>query len=123
MNLVNATGKGGRILKEDILKFLNISSEDSNDVQKMKNAEKVDVPKFETPIKQRVPEKQPLGEDKTVPVSGYTKVMVRTMTAALVIIILENICIHLLKSIFISMIFYFLYCRKYLILCIAMKLI
>lgn len=85
MNSINATGKGGRVLKEDILKFLNISSDDSNDVQKMKKAEKVEVPKPKTTIKQTNLENKPVGKDKTVPVSGYTKVMVKTMTAALVI--------------------------------------
>lgn len=81
MNLsdISSTGRGGRVLKEDILKHLNISSEDSNNVELMKDAKPKQAPQptktIPTPLAK---------EDKVVPITGFTKAMVKTMTASLV---------------------------------------
>lgn len=77
---MKSTGRGGRVLKEDVLKFLNISSEDSNDVNKMKKAEKL-----KTLSVAQTPHLKSIGQDKTLPITGYTKIMVKTMTTSLVI--------------------------------------
>ncbi|XP_077292714.1 dihydrolipoamide branched chain transacylase E2 isoform X2 [Arctopsyche grandis] len=78
LSTVNSTGRGGRVLKEDVLKFLNISSEDSNDVNKMKKAEKRN-----TLYVAQTPHLKSIGQDKTLPITGYTKIMVKTMSTSL----------------------------------------
>lgn len=78
---ITSTGRGGRVLKEDILKHLNISSEDSNNVQKMKEAK----PTFAPQTIKTIP--APLANgDKVFHITGFTKAMVKTMTASLVIL-------------------------------------
>lgn len=80
---MHATGKGGRVLKEDILKHLNISSEDSNDVSKMEKIKQSPIlPKQQiTSYRETNAE---VGEDKVVPIKGYMKAMVKTMNSSLV---------------------------------------
>ncbi|XP_071449240.1 lipoamide acyltransferase component of branched-chain alpha-keto acid dehydrogenase complex, mitochondrial [Hetaerina americana] len=74
LSTIPGTGKDGRILKEDIIAFLNEQS--------------FPLKKTEIPVPQ-VPYVMPpsvtgdIVSDKTVPISGFTKVMTKTMNAAL----------------------------------------
>lgn len=80
LSTVKATGRNGRVLKEDVLGFLNISSDKSNEVpvDMSTTARTQEVP-F-TPAKAKI---EPVLEDKTVPVTGFTKAMVKSMTEAM----------------------------------------
>jgi hypothetical protein len=60
------------------LNFLNISSEDSNDIKKMKEAAPVQPKVISSKVEKLIT------EDKIVPVGGFTKAMIKTMTASLV---------------------------------------
>lgn len=69
MSKVNGTGKDGRVLKEDILRFLG------------------QIPEAATSTSSSTPSSAPVrmspGEDKIVPVQGYTRAMIKSMSEAL----------------------------------------
>ncbi|CAF4778599.1 unnamed protein product [Pieris macdunnoughi] len=73
LNSVPATGRNGRLLKEDILAYLNITSDKSNEVPDLPNE-----PVVEVKSKPEI-----ILEDKVVPVTGFTKAMVKSMTEAM----------------------------------------
>lgn len=80
LSTVNATGRNGRLLKEDLLSYLNISADKSNDVPKSDfSVETISIPVTEASAKAEI-----LLEDKKVPVTGFTKAMVKSMTEAMV---------------------------------------
>lgn len=79
LSTVNATGRNGRLLKEDLLSYLNISADKSNDVPKSDfSVETISIPVTEASAKAEI-----LLEDKKVPVTGFTKAMVKSMTEAM----------------------------------------
>ncbi|XP_041976451.1 lipoamide acyltransferase component of branched-chain alpha-keto acid dehydrogenase complex, mitochondrial [Aricia agestis] len=69
LSTVNATGKNGRLLKEDLLSHLNMSSDNSNIVPEPSQIKAATV--------------ETVAEDKTVPITGFTKAMVKSMTEAM----------------------------------------
>ncbi|KHJ99635.1 e3 binding domain protein [Oesophagostomum dentatum] len=73
---VRGTGKDGRVLKEDVMKFLGQVKEDYHPGTTNIRAS----PAFGARI---VKEYAPLTEDRVVPIRGYTRAMVKTMTEAL----------------------------------------
>lgn len=79
MSKVNATGRSGRVLKEDILAHLNISSDKSNEISNTTSVEAMAIPLMQAQARTEV-----LLEDKTVPIGGFTKAMVKSMTEAMV---------------------------------------
>ncbi|KAI6234149.1 Dihydrolipoamide acetyltransferase component of pyruvate dehydrogenase complex [Aphelenchoides fujianensis] len=72
---VDGTGKDGRVLKEDILKFLGGSeAKDARDQR----------PSSDSATAPKAPAFTPkLTEDKVVPIRGYTRAMIRSMSEAL----------------------------------------
>ncbi|XP_039748694.1 lipoamide acyltransferase component of branched-chain alpha-keto acid dehydrogenase complex, mitochondrial isoform X2 [Pararge aegeria] len=78
LSSVNATGRNGRVLKEDVLSHLNITSDKSNDVlDKVLSVEAISIPTTTTATAEFVL------EDKIVPVTGFMKAMVKSMTEAM----------------------------------------
>ncbi|CAJ0606416.1 unnamed protein product [Cylicocyclus nassatus] len=74
---VKGTGKDGRILKEDVLKFLGQVSEDYQPgATNIRSS-----PAFGA--RPAVKEYAPLTEDRVVPIRGYTRAMIKTMSDAL----------------------------------------
>lgn len=88
LNTVKATGRNGRILKEDILSHLNIDSDGSNEVPVLTSAKEVpdltSVKAMAIPIARAQAKIEVLLEDRVVPVTGFTKAMVKSMTEAMV---------------------------------------
>lgn len=78
LSTVKATGKNGRILKEDMLSHLNMSSDSSNDTIDDTSIRAVEMPVYQTA------KVEMLLEDRVVPISGFTRAMVKTMTEAMV---------------------------------------
>ncbi|XP_026729322.1 lipoamide acyltransferase component of branched-chain alpha-keto acid dehydrogenase complex, mitochondrial [Trichoplusia ni] len=78
LSTVKPTGKNGRILKEDMLAHLNIDSDASNIVPDATTVKAVEIPVTKAQAKVEV-----LLEDRVVPVSGFTKAMVKSMTEAM----------------------------------------
>ncbi|PIO59635.1 e3 binding domain protein [Teladorsagia circumcincta] len=72
---VKGSGKEGRVLKEDVLKFLGQVKEDyssgSTNIR------------YSPAIATQAKVFSPLSEDRVVPVRGYTRAMIKTMTEAL----------------------------------------
>jgi len=67
---VKGSGKSGRVMKEDIMAY--VSGKQTSTVSSTAGAELNNV----------APKVAFTGIDRTVPISGFTKAMVRTMTAA-----------------------------------------
>lgn len=80
LSTVKSTGRNGRILKEDLLAHLNISSDKSNEVPVPDSTQVTAVPISVTQAQART---EVLIEDRTVPVTGFTKAMVKSMTEAM----------------------------------------
>lgn len=79
MSKVKSSGKNGRILKEDMLEYLNISADRSNEIPDPTTVQAVSIPVTQAKVVTEV-----LLEDRVVPVTGFTKAMVKTMTEAMV---------------------------------------
>ncbi|VDM75626.1 unnamed protein product [Strongylus vulgaris] len=74
---VKGTGRDGRVLKEDVLKFLGQVREDYQPgITNIRSS-----PAFGA--RPAMKEYAPLTEDRVVPIRGYTRAMVKTMTDAL----------------------------------------
>lgn len=82
LSTVKSTGRHGRILKEDILSHLNITSDKSNEVTEKLDATTVKASRIAVTQAHAIAEV--LLEDRTVPISGFTRAMVKTMTEAMV---------------------------------------
>ncbi|XP_049865929.1 lipoamide acyltransferase component of branched-chain alpha-keto acid dehydrogenase complex, mitochondrial [Pectinophora gossypiella] len=78
LSTVKATGKNGRVMKEDLLSHLNITSEKSNEIPDITTVQAVSIPVTQAQAKIEV-----LFEDKVVPISGFTRAMVKSMTEAM----------------------------------------
>lgn len=78
LSAVKATGRNGRVLKEDMLSHLNINSDDSNEVVLPGSVRAVEIPV--TKAQARV---ELALEDKVVPVTGFQRAMVKSMTEAM----------------------------------------
>ncbi|PAV71490.1 hypothetical protein WR25_12229 [Diploscapter pachys] len=78
---VPATGKDGRVLKEDVLKFLgHVKSDYSSGTTNIRASPSTHFAgHHHHPIKTF----SPLAEDNVVPIRGYTRAMIKTMTEAL----------------------------------------
>ncbi|KAE9417547.1 hypothetical protein Angca_005198 [Angiostrongylus cantonensis] len=74
---VKGSGKDGRVLKEDVLKFLGQVKEDYSPVS---SHVRVSPP---VPTHPEVKMLSPLSEDRVVPLRGYTRTMIKTMSEAL----------------------------------------
>lgn len=75
---VKATGKNGRILKEDMLTHLNINAETSNKIPDISTVTAIEIPVHQAHAKVEM-----VLEDKVVPVSGFTKAMIKSMSEAM----------------------------------------
>ncbi|XP_038210855.1 lipoamide acyltransferase component of branched-chain alpha-keto acid dehydrogenase complex, mitochondrial [Zerene cesonia] len=75
LSAVTATGRNGRLLKEDLLSYLNITSDKSNDIP--------ETVKSDSSFSNETNKSMEVLEDKIVPVSGFTKAMVKSMTEAM----------------------------------------
>lgn len=75
-------------MKEDVLDHLNMSSDQSNVVPDVTSVQAVAIPVMQAHARTEV-----VLDDKTVPVSGFTKAMVKTMTEAMVssLLIMEDV--------------------------------
>ncbi|VDN59524.1 unnamed protein product [Dracunculus medinensis] len=73
---VKGTGKDGRILKDDIISFLERTSVE--EIQSAEMSKAVAEPKISTALKLA-----PLTNDKVIPIRGYSRAMIKTMTEAL----------------------------------------
>ncbi|KAJ8732103.1 hypothetical protein PYW08_014833 [Mythimna loreyi] len=78
LSTVKATGRNGRVLKEDMLAHLNIDSNASNEVPDASSVNAIPIPLVQAQAKMEV-----LLGDRVVPVSGFTKAMVKSMTEAM----------------------------------------
>ncbi|XP_072940839.1 lipoamide acyltransferase component of branched-chain alpha-keto acid dehydrogenase complex, mitochondrial [Epargyreus clarus] len=81
LSAVKATGRDGRILKEDVLSYLNISADKSNDIPPATSVQAKSIPiveAHEAHVRTEV-----LLEDKVVPVTGFIKAMTKSMTEAM----------------------------------------
>lgn len=79
LSSVKATGRNGRVLKEDMLAHLNINSDKSNEIPELSSISAMAIPLVPAQAKMEV-----MLEDRVVPVSGFTKAMVKSMTEAMV---------------------------------------
>ncbi|XP_045764630.1 lipoamide acyltransferase component of branched-chain alpha-keto acid dehydrogenase complex, mitochondrial [Maniola jurtina] len=75
---INATGRNGRVLKEDVLSHLNMTADKSNDVPD--NTLAVEAIPF--PMTAAIA-REVILEDKVVPVTGFMKAMVKSMTESM----------------------------------------
>ncbi|KAM3962968.1 dihydrolipoamide branched chain transacylase E2 [Aphomia sociella] len=75
---VKPTGKNGRVMKEDVLAHLNINAEKSNELPEVSHVTAVPIAVTEAKARTEV-----LLEDRVVPVTGFTKAMVKSMTEAM----------------------------------------
>ncbi|KAJ2946937.1 hypothetical protein O0L34_g16281 [Tuta absoluta] len=78
LSKVNASGRNGRVLKEDVLGYLNISSDKSNEVSDPTVVQAQAIPLTAAQVRTEV-----LLEDRVVPVTGFTRAMVKSMTEAM----------------------------------------
>ncbi|WKX93798.1 hypothetical protein Q1695_011231 [Nippostrongylus brasiliensis] len=72
---VNGSGKDGRVLKEDVLKFLGQVKQDHS--YGSSNIRFSPAPSTQAKVF------APLAEDRAIPIRGYTRAMIKTMTEAL----------------------------------------
>ncbi|GBP44370.1 Lipoamide acyltransferase component of branched-chain alpha-keto acid dehydrogenase complex, mitochondrial [Eumeta japonica] len=78
LSTIKATGKNGRVLKEDVLSHLNITSDESNTVPAVSAVESEPVI-----VPSRISTIGTIAEDKIVPITGFTKAMVKSMTESM----------------------------------------
>ncbi|XP_013189521.2 lipoamide acyltransferase component of branched-chain alpha-keto acid dehydrogenase complex, mitochondrial isoform X2 [Amyelois transitella] len=78
LSAVKASGRNGRVLKEDVLSHLNINAEKSNEVPDMSVVTAASIPMIPAYIETEI-----MLEDRTVPISGFTRAMVKSMTEAM----------------------------------------
>lgn len=81
MSKVKATGRNDRVLKEDVLSYLNITAEKSNELPDLTMVQAVNIP---VTVAHAQAKTEALLEDKVVPISGFTRAMVKSMTEAMV---------------------------------------
>jgi 2-oxoisovalerate dehydrogenase E2 component (dihydrolipoyl transacylase) len=84
-DLIKPTGQNSRILKEDVVGFLNRLSEHKKEQPKEIRKETKEPTKKETPEVKSTPQKpfvEDLSNDKVVKISGFQKAMTKTMTQA-----------------------------------------
>ncbi|CAO4365047.1 unnamed protein product [Caenorhabditis nigoni] len=76
LSSVRGTGKEGRVLKEDVLKFLGqVPADHSSGSTNIRTTHQAPLPTAKS--------YEPLKEDVAVPIRGYTRAMIKTMTEAL----------------------------------------
>ncbi|CAG5040000.1 unnamed protein product [Parnassius apollo] len=78
LSTINPTGRNGRILKEDVLSHLNMTADKSNEIPDMTTIQAISMPVSMAQARIEV-----VMEDKIVPVTGFTKAMVKSMTEAM----------------------------------------
>ncbi|XP_053602955.1 lipoamide acyltransferase component of branched-chain alpha-keto acid dehydrogenase complex, mitochondrial [Plodia interpunctella] len=78
LSTVKATGRNGRVLKEDVLSHLNISADRSNEISDASTVIAAAIPILQAHAKTEL-----LLEDSIVPISGFTRAMVKSMTEAM----------------------------------------
>ncbi|KPI97936.1 Lipoamide acyltransferase component of branched-chain alpha-keto acid dehydrogenase complex, mitochondrial, partial [Papilio xuthus] len=78
LGTVNPSGRNGRILKEDVLAHLNMSADKSNEIPSALSVEAKPMAMSFGSVKI-----EEILEDKTVPITGFTKAMVKSMTEAM----------------------------------------
>ncbi|KOB73370.1 putative dihydrolipoamide branched chain transacylase E2, partial [Operophtera brumata] len=78
LSTVKSTGRNGRILKEDMLTHLNTDSDSSSAPPDPTVVKAIEIPTTKAHAKVEV-----LLEDRIVPVTGFTKAMVKSMTEAM----------------------------------------
>lgn len=76
---MKSTGRNGRVLKEDMLAHLNLDSNDSNELPDPTTVRAMAIPTTKAHAKVEV-----VLDDRIVPVTGFTKAMVKSMTEAMV---------------------------------------
>ncbi|KAF8774783.1 lipoamide acyltransferase component of branched-chain alpha-keto acid dehydrogenase complex, mitochondrial-like [Argiope bruennichi] len=85
---VIGTGKDGRILKEDVFAYLEKRKQKEVEALQIPSpvptqSSKPAIPTIESPKKPTIDVIIPVGKDKTEPIKGYKKAMVKTMTKSL----------------------------------------
>ena len=79
---IQGTGRDGRVLKEDVIKFLSNQSASKNEVAEPEPVIQKPV-KVEQPVIRKAPVVIASAQDREEPVKGITKAMVRSMTESL----------------------------------------
>ncbi|XP_068630453.1 lipoamide acyltransferase component of branched-chain alpha-keto acid dehydrogenase complex, mitochondrial [Battus philenor] len=78
LSTIKPTGRNNRILKEDVLSHLDITADKSNEIPAIPSINSIPIP-----VSTERVQIETILEDRVTPITGFTKAMVKSMTAAM----------------------------------------